>query len=527
MMKVLVLDGVEEEGLGALRQEPDIELDIRGKMTEDELVGIIGDYEGMIVRSATKVTSRVLENAPKLKVVGRAGVGVDNIDVAAATTRGVLVVNAPGGNTIAAAEHTIAMMMSLARKIPQANACLRSGKWDKKSYMGVEVRDKVLGVIGLGRIGSAVAKRAQGLEMKVVAYDPYITEENAALLGIKLLPLDDLLKLADFITVHLPMTKESRYILGERAFSLMKDGVRIINCARGGVLDEKALAGAMESGKVAGAALDVFEQEPNTASPLFEFNNFIATPHLGASTSEAQLCVACDVAEEIVAALKDRFVKNTVNIPSLSPQALAVVKPYLHLAEKMGRFTAQVISGRVSQLEITYSGDLAKQEVSPITNSILKGFLDSILQEMVNYINASFLAKNRGIQVIQRQTERNGDYANLITVKVVSNKDEISVAGTIFGGVDARIVSIDGYHVDAVPEGHMLYIPHIDKPRIIGPVGNLIGEHDINISGMQVGRKVIGGKAVMLLNVDALVPQETLDGINKIDGVLGVKNVSI
>jgi D-3-phosphoglycerate dehydrogenase len=437
------------------------------------------------------------------------------------------VVNAPGGNTIAAAEHTIAMMMSMARKIPQANASLKAGKWDKKSYMGVEVRDKVLGVIGLGRIGSAVAKRAQGLEMKVVAYDPYITEENAGLLGIKLLPLDDLLQLADFITVHLPLSKESKYILGERAFSLMKDGARIINCARGGVVDEKALYEALKSGKVAGAALDVFEQEPNTDSPLFELDNFIATPHLGASTSEAQLCVACDVAEEIVAALKGGFVKNTVNIPSLSPQALAVVKPYLYLAEKMGRFTAQIISGRVSQLEITYSGDLAKQEVSPITNSILKGFLDTILQEMVNYINASFLAKNRGIQVIQKQMERNGDYANLLTIRAVSNKDEISVAGTIFGGVDARIVSIDGYHVDAVPEGHMLYVPHIDKPRIIGPVGNLIGQQNINISGMQVGRKVVGGKAIMLLNVDASVPQETLDEIKKIDGVLGVKNVSI
>jgi D-3-phosphoglycerate dehydrogenase len=363
--------------------------------------------------------------------------------------------------------------------------------------------------------------------MKVVAYDPYITEENAGLLGIKLLPLDDLLQLADFITVHLPLSKESKYILGERAFSLMKDGARIINCARGGVVDEKALYEALKSGKVAGAALDVFEQEPNTDSPLFELDNFIATPHLGASTSEAQLCVACDVAEEIVAALKGGFVKNTVNIPSLSPQALAVVKPYLYLAEKMGRFTAQIISGRVSQLEITYSGDLAKQEVSPITNSILKGFLDTILQEMVNYINASFLAKNRGIQVIQKQMERNGDYANLLTIRAVSNKDEISVAGTIFGGVDARIVSIDGYHVDAVPEGHMLYVPHIDKPRIIGPVGNLIGQQNINISGMQVGRKVVGGKAIMLLNVDASVPQETLDEIKKIDGVLGVKNVSI
>ncbi len=526
-MKVLVLDGVAETGLAALRREPDIEVVIGNKMTEDELVEVIGEYEGLIVRSATKVTARVLENAAKLKVIGRAGVGVDNIDVAAATAKGILVVNAPGGNTIAAAEHTVAMMLSMARNIPQANAALRSGRWNKKAFMGVELRDKVLGVIGLGRIGSAVAKRAQGLEMKVVAYDPYIIEDKAEMLGIKLLPLDEVLKQADFITVHLPMTKESKYILGERAFALMKEGVRIINCARGGIIDEQALYNAMKSGKVAGAALDVFEKEPNTESPLFEFDKFISTPHLGASTKEAQVSVAFDVAEEIVAALKGEFVKNTVNMPSLSPKTLATIKPYLLLAEKMGKFTAQLIGGRISKIEVTYSGDLANQEVTPITTALLKGFLDLILQEMVNFVNAPVLARNRGISVIQKQAGEESDYANLLTVKAVSDKDEISVAGTVFGGVDARFVSIDGYHVDAVPEGHMLYVPHIDKPRIIGPVGNFIGTHNINISGMQVGRKVAGGKAIMLLNVDAPVPDETMAGIAKIDGVLGVKNVSI
>lgn len=526
-MRVLVLDGVEEEGLRVLRREPDIEVDIRDKMTEDELVEIIGEYDGMIVRSATKVTARVLENAPKLKVVGRAGVGVDNIDVPAATARGVLVVNAPGGNTIAVAEHTMAMIHSLARNIPQANASLRSGKWDKKSFMGVEVRGKVLGIIGLGRIGSAVAKRAQGMEMRVIAYDPYITEENAEILGVKLLSLDEVLKQADFITVHLPLTRESRHLLDKKAFELMKEGVRIVNCARGGVIDEQALYEAMKSGKVAGAALDVFEKEPNTDSPLFQFNNFIATPHLGASTQEAQLSVALDVAEEIVAALKGELVKNTVNIPSLSPKTMAVVKPYLSLAEKMGKFTAQLISGRVKKVEIIYSGDLANQEVSPITTAVIKGFLDTILQEMVNYVNAPLLARNRGINVVQKQAGEDSDYANLISVKASSDKEEICVAGTIFGRVDPRIVAIDGYHVDAVPEGYMLYIPHIDKPRIIGPVGNLIGAHNINISAMQVGRKKIGGKAVMLLSVDAPVPEETMSEIAKIDGVLGVKNVSL
>ena len=527
MYKVLVMDGVEEKGLAALRQEPEIEVVIGAKMTEDELCAVIGEYDGMIVRSATKVTARVVENAARLKVVGRAGVGVDNIDIPAATSKGILVVNAPGGNTIAAAEQTMAMMLALSRNIPRACATLRSGKWDKKAFMGVELRDKILGVIGLGRIGSAVAKKAQGMDMNVVAFDPYITEEKAELLGIKLLSLEDVFRQADFITVHIPLTKETKYIVGENAFSLMKDGVRVINCARGGVLDEQALYNAMKAGKVAGAALDVFEKEPNTDSPLYEFDNFIATPHLGASTKEAQLSVAVDVSESIVAALKGDFVKNTVNIPSLSPKALKVVKPYLALAEKMGKFAAQIIRGRVNKLEIIYGGDLANQEVTPITTALIKGFLDTILQDMVNFVNASLQAKNRGIQVVQKQSEEEGDYANLINVKVTSNKEEISVAGTIFGGVDARLVSIDGYHVDAVPEGNMLYIPHIDKPRIIGPVGNLIGAQDINISGMQVGRKVIGGRAVMLLNVDAPLPEETMAEINKIEGILGVRNVSL
>ncbi|MDD3653819.1 MAG: phosphoglycerate dehydrogenase [Desulfotomaculaceae bacterium] len=527
MKKVLVMDGVAEIGLAALRREPDIEVIIGEKMTEDELIDIIGEYDAMIVRSATKVTARVLENAKKMIIVGRAGVGIDNINVAAATAKGILVVNAPDGNTIAAAEHTMAMMFSMTRNIPQAWSTLRSGKWDKKSFMGVEFRNKVLGVIGLGRIGSAVAKRAQGMEMKVIAYDPFINEDNAGSLGIKLLPLEEVFKQADFITVHLPLTKESKYIIGEKAFGLMKEGVRIINCARGGVVDERALYEAMKSGKVAAAALDVFENEPTTESPLFELNNFIATPHLGASTKEAQLNVAYDVALEIVAALKGEFVKNAVNIPSLGPKVLAVVKPYLALAEKMGRFTAQLISGRVKRIEITYCGDLANQEVAPITTAVLKGFLDNILQEMVNFVNAPLLAKERGINVVQQQARNEGDYANLITVKVTSNTDEVSVAGTIFGGVDARFVYIDGYHIDAVPEGHMLYVPHIDRPMIIGPVSSMIGSYNINISSMQVGRKVVGGKAVMLLNIDAPVPEEVLAEIAKLEGVAGVKNVSL
>lgn len=527
MLKVLVMDGVSEEGLVPLRREEDIEVVIGQKMTEDDLVQVIPEYDALIVRSATKVTRRVVEAAQNLKVIGRAGVGVDNIDLEAATTRGILVVNAPDGNTIAATEHTIAMMLALARNIPQAVARLKEGVWDKKAFIGVELRDKTLGIIGLGRIGSAVAKRAQALEMNVIAYDPFINEEKAASLAVELVALEDVYRRSDFITVHLPKTKESYHMIGDEAFALMKDGVRIINCARGGIIDEEALYRALVSGKVAGAALDVFEKEPNTESPLLSLPNFIATPHLGASTREAQLNVAVDVSGEIVAALRGKLVKNTVNIPSISPQVLSAVRPYLGLAEKLGKLQAQLVTGRIRKIEVVYSGELARQEVSPLTTAVVKGLLDPILQETVNFVNAPVLAKNRGIQVFQAVDGEAEGYASLITVKVYSDKAEKSVAGTLFGKQDPRVVMIDGYRIDVDPSGHILYVPHIDKPRIIGPVGLLIGKHDINIAAMQVGRKEIGGKAIMMLSVDAPVPEETLGEIAQVDGVLDVKMVHL
>ncbi|KJS14562.1 MAG: D-3-phosphoglycerate dehydrogenase [Peptococcaceae bacterium BRH_c4b] len=526
-MKVLVMDGVSEEGLKPLRENSDIEVVIGSKMTEDELCSTIAQYDAMIVRSATKVTAKVFESAEKIKVVGRAGVGVDNIDLEAATKKGVLVVNAPDGNTIAACEHSIAMMLALARNVPQAVGKMKEKVWDKKAFLGVELRGKTLGVLGLGRIGSAVAKRAQALEMNIVAYDPFITEENAARLAVELLPLEEVFKKSDFITIHMPKTKNSYHLINDHTIAQMKQGVRIINCARGGIVDEEALYKAMVSGKVAGAALDVFEKEPNLESPLLELPNFIATPHLGASTREAQLNVAVDVAEEIVNALTGKLVKNTVNIPSISPKALAVIKPYLELAEKLGRFHAHLVDGRIKKVEVIYSGELAKQELMPLTTALLKGLLDPILQESVNFVNAPLLAKNRGIQVFQTTDGDSEGYANLISVKVYSDSGDKCLAGTLFGNNDARLVMIDGYRIDAVPSKYMLYIPHLDKPRIIGPVGTLIGEHNINIAGMQVGRKEIGGKAVMILAVDGLVPDGTLKEIAAIDGVLDVKMINL
>jgi len=526
-MRVLVTDNVSREGIEVLEREPGIEVEVRNKMTPEELLEIIPNFDALIVRSATKVTAEVIDRAVNLKVIGRAGVGVDNIDVAHATEKGIIVVNAPEGNTIAATEHTMAHMLALARNLPQADARLKAGVWDKKAFVGVELRNKTLGILGLGRIGSGVAKRAQAMEMDIIAYDPYISEERAKALGVRLGTLEDVLREADFITIHMPKTKETYHMLDERAFSIMKDGVRIINCARGGIIDEEALYKALVSGKVAGAALDVFEVEPQTESPLFKLPNFIATPHLGASTREAQISVAVDVAEEIIAALKGELVKNAVNIPALKPTELQQVKPYLGLAERLGRFHAQLVSGGIKSVAVTYSGELAAKPVSPLTTALVKGLLDSILQQRVNYVNAMLVAKERGIQVTETRNERAEDYASLMTVRVTTSEGEHELAGTLFQGFDPRVVLIDGYRIDAVPKGHMLVIPHIDRPRIIGRVGTLIGAHDINIAAMQVGRKEAGGKAVMVLTIDSPVPPATLEEIAKVDGVLGVRQVSL
>ncbi len=526
-IKVLVMDGVSEEGLIPLRQNPQIEVVIGSKMTEDELAGVISDYEGLIVRSATKVTAKILENATRLIIVGRAGVGVDNIYLEAATRKGVLVVNAPEGNTIAATEHSIAMMLAMARSIPQAAGKMKEGVWEKKGFMGVELRGKVLGVIGLGRIGSAVTSRAQALEMTVLAYDPFITEEKAQSMAVELVSLEEVFKRADFITVHMPKTKETYHLLNKEAFDQMKQGVRIINCARGGIVDEAALYQAMVEGKVAGAALDVFETEPTTDSPLITLPNFIATPHLGASTEEAQLNVAVDVSEEIVAALTGKVVKNTVNIPSISPQILAAVRPYLTLSEKLGRFITFLIAGRAKKVEVICSGDFSKEEVSHIVTASLKGLLDPILQETVNYVNAAHLAKNRGIQILQSVDDADEGYSNLITIKVITDKGENTISGTLFGNNDPRIVDVDGYRIDVVPTNSMFYVPHQDKPRVIGAVCTILGTHDINIATMSVGRKEVGGTAIMLMSVDGEVPAETLQGIAGVAGVNDVKLITL
>jgi len=528
-MKVLVLDNVSEKAVKIL-SDGGIEAVVNNnKMTEDDLCAIIGEYEGVIVRSASKITAPVIAAGKILKIIGRAGVGVDNIDIPAATNAGIVVVNAPDGNTIAATEQTLALMLALARNVPQAHKDLKEGKWNRKEYTGVELRNKVLGVIGLGRIGTAVAKRAQAFEMKTIGFDPMVSPEVAAANGIEFKPMADVIKEADFLSLHIPKTKESLNLINKDTIATMKDGARIINVARGGVVNEEDLYEAAKSGKLAGAALDVFAAEPTIESPLFELNNVVVNPHLGASTKEAQVNVALDVAEEFVNIMvRGEMPKNAVNLAPIKPDVLAAIKPYLTLAEKIGKFQSQLATGPIKNLKITYSGELADVEVSPLTTSFLKGFLESMAEEAgsVNFVNAPILAKERGIVVEEVKTAGAEDYTALINVTVVS--DEIrEIAGTLFGQDDPRIVLIDGYRIDVVPEGNILVVPHEDKPKIIGPVANLIGEHNINIAGMQVGRKVIGGKAIMMLAVDASLPDATLSEIAKVNGVFDVKMVCL
>ncbi|MDY6864554.1 MAG: phosphoglycerate dehydrogenase [Halobacteriota archaeon] len=523
--KVLVSDSISEEGVKKLETGADV--DVLVGLSKDELIEKIGDYDALVVRSATKVTKDVIEAGKNLKVIGRAGAGVDNIDVIAATERGIVVVNAPEGNTISAAEHAIAMMMSLSRNIPQANASLKSQKWDKNKHIGVEVTDKELGVIGLGRIGSEVAKRAQGLGMKVIAYDPFISEESSKELGIELLSLDEIFTRADYITIHTPVNRETYHLIGDEEFKKMKDGVRLINCARGGIIDEDALYRAVKEGKVAGAALDVFESEPPGDNKLLELERVIVTPHLGASTKEAQLNVAITIADQILRAMRNEPVKNAINMFSVKPEVFDKLKPYLSLAEKMGSLSAQLITGHINSVDICFHGDLAEKETGIITIAMLKGMLDPILGSNINFVNAPIVAKDRGIKVIESRTDMAEDFINLITTSINTDKETKTIAGTLFGKDDPRIVKIDGYRVDAIPSGYMLIARYIDKPKVIGPVGVLLGENNINIAGMQVGRESAGGEAIMVFNIDGQVSEEVLKAVENVDGILSVKAVRL
>lgn len=521
-MRVLALDDIDIQGIKVLK-DAGLEVEAQGKMKEEELKQVLPSFDALIVRSGTKVTASALAGAKRLKIIGRAGVGIDNIDVDAATEKGILVVNAPEGNTIAAAEHTLALMLALARNIPQANGLLKQGIWEKKRFVGVELRHKTLGILGLGKIGSEVARRARAFDMRLLAYDPYVSPEQAERLGVALLPLEEVLKQADFLTLHLPLTRDTYHLLDREKLSLLKPGARLLNVARGGIVDEEALYEALISGHLAGAALDVFEEEPLTESPLFKLENVIVTPHLGASTAEAQIAVAIEVAQDIVRCLKGEPVLNAVNIPVVRGQAMETLRPYLRLVERLGSFLSQLMEGPILEVELSTSGELAQYELSPLTNAFLKGLLRPLLGEAVNYVNAPVVARKRGIRIRENKTQEMGYYTTLITAMVKGRRESYTVAGAVNQQGEPRLVGLNGYSLDAELEGHMLVIPHIDRPRIVGPVGLAIGDYGINIAGMQVGRREAGGEAVMILRIDSEVPREVLGSIRQVDGVLDVR----
>ena len=527
MYKVLITDPLSEFGIQQLLDASDVEVVRKANLSPSDLLDIIGDYDALLVRSQTQVTADVFAAGKNLKAVGRAGVGVDNIDINAATQAGVPVINAPDGNTISTAEHSFAMLMAVARNIPQAHKKLTDGNWDRKSFQGVELNKKVLGVIGMGRIGTEVAKRAKAFGMTVLGYDPFLTEERAQKLGVTNATVDDICRQADFITVHTPLTKETRHIISSREFAKMKDGVRLINCARGGIIDEKALYEAIVTGKVAGVALDVYEEEPPVDNPLIGLPQVVSTPHLGASTVEAQENVAVDVSEEILKVLRGQPFKNAVNLPSIPADVMEKVQPYFTLGEKLGHFLAQVTVGSISEIEIKYSGELTDVDTSPLTRTVLKGVLSFRLGEEVNYVNAPILAKARDITVTERKASQNRGFTNLLTVSLKTSQETRTVAGTRLNGYGARIVKIDEYAIDVAPEGYLLYIHHNDRPGVIGRVGSILGTNEVNIATMQVGRRDIGGDAIMMLSVDKPLTAELLDTMGELPEVKSVTQIEL
>ena len=509
--RVLVADPISESGIERLRSGADVDV-ITGQQAE-ELAERIGAYDALVVRSETKVTAPTLERATRLKAIARAGVGVDNIDVPAATQRGIIVVNSPEGNTIAAAEHTIALLLALSRRIPDAVASLRAGEWKRSRFVGVEVLHKTLGVIGLGKIGREVAQRGIGLGMRVIGYDAFVPADLVRKLGVELVEMDDLLEQCDYLTVHTPLNRDTRGLIGDAQFARMKEGVRVINCARGGIIDEAALLRALESGRVSGAALDVFEQEPlPPGSPLVAHPHVIATPHLGASTEEAQVNVAMDVVDQILAILAGSPPRSAVNMPAFSPEAFARLEPYLALGQAIGRLQGQLADGAVSGVSVECAGELCS-DVGPITRAVLCGLLQPMLAEPVNLVNSPLIAERRGIRVTESKVARDEEFLNYLRVRTDEDGGGHVIGGTVIGRRDVRIRELDQFHLDLKPEGTMLFVRHTDRPGIIGRVGTRLGEAGINIAGMHVAREGIGSRAVMMLSLDEPVPDEMLTAL--------------
>ncbi|WP_152043008.1 phosphoglycerate dehydrogenase [Salinigranum salinum] len=525
-MKVLVTDPIADAGLRQLRDaghEVVTDYDVEG----DALLDAVADVHALVVRSGTDVTREVFEAAPDLVIVGRAGIGVDNIDIDAATDHGVVVANAPEGNVRAAAEHTVAMAFATARSIPQAHARLRAGEWAKGEYLGTELNGKVLGIVGLGRVGQEVAKRLDSLGMELVAYDPYIGEERAERLGAELVPFEECLDRADFLTVHTPLTPETEGLISTDELELMGGGY-LVNCARGGVVDEAALAAAVEDGTLDGAAIDVFESEPvSPDSPLLAVEDIVVTPHLGASTEAAQENVATSIADQVMAAFADEPVVNALNAPSVDRSAFPRIRPYIDLAETAGKVAAQVFDQRISEVEVRYQGEIAEEDVELVTASALKGVFTP-LEWQVNAVNAPKIAEERGIEVVETKSRQSEDFQSLVTVSVKNDDDSLSVCGTLFAGEDPRIVRLDGYRVDAIPHGRMLVARNYDRPGVIGFIGTVLGDNDINIAGMFNARRAPGDDAALTVyNLDDPVPESVRDQLLADERLTEVKYITL
>ena len=527
-MKILVTDSLAPEGLAVFKNAEGFEVDVKLGLKPEALKKICGDYEGWVIRSGTKITAELIEAAKKLKVIGRAGVGYENIDADAATKRGIVVMNTPGGNNVTTGEHTVALMMALARHIPQAVASLKNGKWDRNKFVGVELCNKTIGVVGLGNVGRIVAERAAGLKMKVLGFDPFIAADNIARMGVEPGTLEEIFTKSDFITVHVPLTPDTQGLINKAAFAKMKTGVRIINCARGGIVDEQDLAEAIKDGKVAGAALDVYVDEPPGADhPLVKLEQVITTPHLGASTDEAQLNVAIAVAEQMVDFLVKGVVRYAINIPSVSPEILEVLRPYLTLAEKLGSLHTQLAEALPKEVQVEYRGEVAQYNVAPLTLAVLKGLLSPVMESAVNFVNAPLIAKERGIKILESKGEGVGDFTSSIVVKAQNGKSNLEVEGAIFGAKHPRIVRVNDFYLEAVPEGYILILQNRDVPGVIGMIGTILGNNGINIAGMELGRSEKGGNAISFTHVDEMLSKKALDELRALPQIVSAELVKL
>ena len=525
--KVLLLDGIDPAGVEVIEKTGEITPLVHNKIAREKLLELVSDVDGIVVRSATAVDRELIQHAPRLKVVGRAGVGVDNIDIEAATERGVLVMNSPGGSTTTTAEHAIAMLFALARSIPQAYLALKNGKWEKSRFKGTEITGKTLGVVGLGRIGSEVARKCQAMGMNVLAYDPFINADTPLSSGLVLVSLEEIWTRADFITFHVPLSDETRYLVNKDTIAKMKDGVRIINCARGGIINEVDLEEGLKSGKVAGAALDVFETEPNTNTPLLAEDNFIATPHLGASTVEAQRKVSEDICRQVSDFLIRKSVFGALNFPQLDAGQMEQNQHFVNLAGRIAAFVGQISDGRIQSVALWYSGEVGDMNLSYLTSVVVQRLLAPTLREGVNLINAMHVARLRGIKVQQTRVEVPENFTNLITIELRTDVETHRVSGTVFTDKLPRIVNIDGFSMEAIPRGHMIYFSNNDKPGVIGNIGTILGQCNVNIAGMQLGRDQEGGRALALLLVDHAVGRDVIERLLKSENILTAKAVRV